>query len=63
MKTEHLMREIELYLRAVELCRSVGCVPTWKAECQEPLTLATSQLTESRPELTAADGSTGSTGD
>jgi hypothetical protein len=27
-----LIREIELYLRAVELFRRLGCEPTWKRE-------------------------------
>jgi hypothetical protein len=31
METEHLMREIELYLRAVELFRSLGCEPSWRS--------------------------------
>jgi hypothetical protein len=27
-----LIREIELYLRAVELFRRLGCEPTWRHE-------------------------------
>lgn len=32
MGTDKLMKEIERYLRVVELFRRLGCEPTWKRE-------------------------------
>jgi hypothetical protein len=31
LNADRLIREIELYLRAVALFRRLGCEPTWKA--------------------------------